>query len=336
MYEDRAPLALQRATKDPVTGFLRGTARVTRTGTFLYKGVPTYRDAKDVFDPESMKTLSLVPITRLHHGAITEDNVKALQIGSVGEPVRDGDYLVCPYVITDSATIQDILDKKITQLSCGFHCQTARMPGMSKQGPYEMIQFGMRYNHVALVEEGRAGPEVSLVVDTAEDQEIPMTLIKFMLGTVPLFFENDADLKSFQNAQDAQTARIDALQKQAAQLTQDASDEAFFKRADARGKLIQRANVLDSATDFSKMPDRDIRLKALETHTKQSHKDKSDAYIEAAFDMHADAAIAKKGTTSVTQDTADTVVVKEPFQSKSFKDAHAEMIARNRTQHVAK
>lgn len=101
------------AMKETPEGYLVGKVAATNIGVFSYTqpGGVVRRELRlpeEVFAPESLETLKLKPITRLHpKKRVTADNVKEFQVGSCGEQISSDPYRVyVPIVITDSSAIK--------------------------------------------------------------------------------------------------------------------------------------------------------------------------------------------------------------------------------------
>jgi len=160
---------------DKVTGFLHAKARLTRTGVFDYYDDDgnlwrEHRSDEEVFDDESIKSLELKPITNEHPDQfVTVNNIKSLQIGIVGEKIiKDGIYLLGNIVITDKDMVITIVNRKKadlnTELSCGYSCKVIPDTGIhNKDGYYTLKQQEIRYNHVGVVNETRAGHNVKIL-----------------------------------------------------------------------------------------------------------------------------------------------------------------------------
>jgi len=160
---------------DELTGFLYGKARVTRSGVFDYydeKGnlLREYRSPEEVFDKDSMESLALKPIVNDHPDKmVTVDNIKELQVGSIGDSVeKDDQFILSNIVITDKDTVSTILNRKkiglSTELSCGYNCTLIPEIGNhDKDGYYTFVQKNIRYNHVGIVDRARAGKEVRIL-----------------------------------------------------------------------------------------------------------------------------------------------------------------------------
>lgn len=163
-------------------GWLAAPARLTRTGVFLYRlgdgsTVRELRLPEEVFKADSLATAALIPVVDEHprdnHGALDAKNTRGLQVGSVGENVvADGRFVSARIMVTDGATVEKILGGK-QELSCGYFCDREPTPGVwtdenGRSHPYDLVQRNIKYNHVALVAMGRAGPEVRVRLDSAD------------------------------------------------------------------------------------------------------------------------------------------------------------------------
>lgn len=157
-------LQLPTMTKDK-DGFLVGEAVITRTGIFKYKKadgsiVNELRHPHDVFDANSLASLRMLPIALMHppEAFITVQNAKDRQIGQTGENVRiDRDVVIVPIKITHADAIKEI-EKGIRDISMGYTVQHDDLDGgMWENEKYDYKQINIRYNHLAVVPDGRAG-----------------------------------------------------------------------------------------------------------------------------------------------------------------------------------
>jgi len=157
-------------------GFLKADAYVTRTGVFDYyeddKLIRELRPMEEVFNIDSMETLKMIPITSEHpDGMVDTTNNKSLNVGMTGENVvREGDYLKTKVLITDANCIKEIMKRKSagldTELSCGYDVDLVDTCGEHEtDGKYDRVQTNIKYNHLAIVDEGRAGSKVKIKLD---------------------------------------------------------------------------------------------------------------------------------------------------------------------------
>lgn len=221
-------------------GFLRVPMNATRTGVLLYyRGGKPFRELRlpeDVFNQDSMNSLALKPIVDGHpydepDGRVHAGNAKRLQVGMTGENVRqvDNHFLSTTAVITDEGAIKEVEAGK-QQVSCGYEKEIELTSGfwdgkeINQDGRgehFDAIQRNIRYNHVALVDRGRAGDDVRLNLDE-----------NYNLIEEDQFMKITVDGKELEVSADVATA-IQGLQKTAA-------DEAT-KRREAEAKVTQDA-----------------------------------------------------------------------------------------------
>lgn len=153
-------------------GFLKAPVYATRVGVLKYRKsdgsiLRELRHPDEVFHPESMATLEGVPITNNHPREMVDSaNARAYTVGWTGETVKKEDkFLKGLATITDRETISDI-EKGKTQVSCGYSCELDFTPGTFDGEEYDAVQRGIVYNHLAVVDRGRAGPQVKIHLDS--------------------------------------------------------------------------------------------------------------------------------------------------------------------------
>lgn len=190
--EERFDLGeLSPPVKDPETGYLKATARITRVGVFVYgKGDQASRELRlpeEVFNADSLASFGLVPFTNEHPGeALNSTNTGRFQKGTVSGASKheDGMHVVAGIQITDADVIAAAEAGK-RELSCGYKCAVEHRAGITKgiEGvpdglKYDSIQRNIRGNHVALVDRGRAGGSVALRFDHGEQITEPTSTRK--------------------------------------------------------------------------------------------------------------------------------------------------------------
>ena len=163
---DSIPLTAAYFTKE---GYLRDRPIVTTCGIFEYvdEGGNSHKELRlpeDVFDPESLKSYKGKPIIFTHDaGEIDSRNVSENGIGTIlSDGIRDGDNVRAEIVIHDS----DVLKRGLRELSLGYSADLEETPGEWDGEHYDCIQHNIRINHLALVEEARAGHEARLNLDS--------------------------------------------------------------------------------------------------------------------------------------------------------------------------
>jgi len=124
------------SVKKADTGFLVGLAPVAKVGVMTYlmadgTVVREFVPPETLFEEKSRETLKLKPVTEEHppEKKVNSDNARYRQIGSTGENVKEeGVYLLTSLVITDSDSIEDILEGK-QELSPGYQTELVFQKG---------------------------------------------------------------------------------------------------------------------------------------------------------------------------------------------------------------
>lgn len=167
---DFSPIASFEKTDE---GYLRVWCRAARVGTQLYRRsdgsqVREYRPEDEVSNPESLGTFGMRPVTWTHPPVLLDaKNTKQFQVGYSGSQVRYSDgFVEVALTITDEASIDKIMRRDATEVSAGYRVDYDPTPGVTPQGEaYDGVQRNIRVNHIAIVPQGRAGPEVRLLLD---------------------------------------------------------------------------------------------------------------------------------------------------------------------------
>ncbi len=110
-----------------------------------------------------------LPLMREHHMDSSEDPQREHRVGSVGTDCAWKDpYITTTLTVTDAEAIRKIESGERMELSSGYFFTPVFEKGEWNGQPYDFIMTDIQGNHVALVEEGRAGSDVC-VADTAEN-----------------------------------------------------------------------------------------------------------------------------------------------------------------------
>lgn len=163
---------IRSATRTP-QGFLKCPGFATRVGVFPYRNADgtirnELRHPDDVFDPVSLETLKYAPVTIEHPPQmINPDNVEKYSKGHATERVEiNRDLVDTDLIIQADDAIAAVEDQGIRELSSGYKCDVIEEKGVYNGTPYDHRQKNIKYNHIALVKRGRAGPEVRLRMDS--------------------------------------------------------------------------------------------------------------------------------------------------------------------------
>lgn len=279
--------------------------------------VKVYRPESSVFAKDSLSTFVGKPTTNDHPPVqVTADNWKEYAVGSIGEEVlRDGDYIRVPITLMDAATIKAVQDGK-REISMGYDMELDWTPGATSDGQaYDAIMQNLRMNHLAIVDRGRAGSRARIgdkspwgAAPLNTDRNPPiMTTRKIVIDGITIETTDQgaeaigklqAEKQAIADAKAADKAAHDAAMaaKDAELATKDAriadleksqlTDAALDAKVQARADLLAKAKVLAKDADFSGKADIDIMKAAvIAVRGADAVKDKSDAYITAAFDL---------------------------------------------------
>jgi hypothetical protein len=167
---------------DKSTGFLKIPAHATRTGIFTYvkadgSVIKEYRAPEEVFNADSMNSLRSKPVTLEHpDGLVNLDNAKNVMVGLTSDTItKEADLIRTDVTITDKKTIRAI-EKGKQELSCGYTCDVEYTEGEINGEKYDAIQKNIQYNHVAIVDKGRAGYSARLRLDSNEARMVQDSL----------------------------------------------------------------------------------------------------------------------------------------------------------------
>lgn len=154
-------------------GYLKGCAIITNIGVFPYRNADgsitrELRHPDDVFDELSLESLKMKPIANEHpENIIDMSNIKDFQVGTLGSETRiDAYHVAVPIIITDKQTIEDVEQGRKRGLSAGYNLYLEDQAGNYLGTQYDKRQRNIRYNHVALVDRGRAGDAARIKMDS--------------------------------------------------------------------------------------------------------------------------------------------------------------------------
>lgn len=119
-----------------------------------------YRDPVEL--EKAAPTFMRLQLLDTHIAVSADDPQKEHWVGNLGSDVRFEDpYLKASLTVIDARAIADILKKKSAQLSCSYRYRADMAPGVTPGGlAFDGVMRDIVGNHVALVKEGRAGPDV--------------------------------------------------------------------------------------------------------------------------------------------------------------------------------
>jgi hypothetical protein len=165
---------IKQVTTDPQTGFMHVTnVPIARVGVFPYMKADRSieMEAKlptELLSDSTVNSADNRPVTNDHHGLVTKDNATQLAKGFTADNAHvDDNTLRVDMTIMDGKLIDAINNGK-QELSIGFQTNIDQTPGEYNGVAYDSVQKDIQINHVAVVNQGRAGHKVRLLGDSAE------------------------------------------------------------------------------------------------------------------------------------------------------------------------
>lgn len=314
-YQELQPGVLTRTPE----GYRTGRLCVTCAGVFPYLAedgsgnlIKRLRPFDQVMAADSINSLNNKPVTLRHPTEdVTPDNVAKLGVGmSANDAWMDDQMnLWVTITVTDRKAIDAIEAGEVKAISCGYTATLRNETGNWHGVEYDQVMTGITYNHIALVLNGRAGDgvqfrvgdsadEFAKIFNTKQGDESPKDdlMKKIMIDSV----EYQADEKVIDSLQatqkdlDESKAKIDTLtaERDAAVAERDEAKknamtaEQIGAMVDAKVALISKAQGYGAEI---KAGDSDDAIKraviSLAFGDSMSLEGKSDAYVEAAYDL---------------------------------------------------
>lgn len=166
----------------PTTGQLRIDAIVTRSGIFDYRSddgnnIREFRPPEEVFKLESLESLKNIPVTPgPDHPKefITSDTLntspETKMIGLTGREVQTmKPFVKVDLVIFDPETLKNLERRRVdgtpTEVSLGYEVTIEHRKGSFEGESFDQVQTNIIYNHLALVDQARAGNQARLRFD---------------------------------------------------------------------------------------------------------------------------------------------------------------------------
>jgi len=269
-------------------GYLTGKAIVTNIGVFTYRNPDgtlrrELRLPQEVFHPDSLETLKMKPISNNHPDELVIDaeNIKKHQVGFTGSEIYTDPYhLSIPITITDKQAIDDVNNGK-RALSAGYSLMLENKPGVWMGVPYDAIQRNIKYNHVAIVDKGRAGDAAKIRMDQAEN-------IMYSIG-----WENDTALENKEKEDKT-------LNEENLQLKKITLDGVEYK---AEADVVKAVMGLQKQVDSLKKEIEGLKTTKTELETEKSK-------LEADRDTYKDKA------EQLEKDSADDTKIEERVQKR--------------------
>jgi hypothetical protein len=336
--------------KTTAEGFLTGDAIVTRTGVFQYVNQDgtirhELRHPDDVFNADSLESLKLKPVTDNHPPElVNSDNAELYSIGSTGESVTtDENSVAIKFSVHRKDAIKKVaLGKR--ELSLGYNLDLEEEAGVWDGVPYTHRQKNIRYNHLAIVDQARAGRMARINMDGVavqlhhDNEDKSMTEKEMQTVNLDgLSYRADAEVakayekavqaeKQTRNDAEALKGQVDELKAQLEAMKATHNDEAMAKAVAERVALLETAKRVVNVDALQGISDRLIKETVIKAKHEAINLDgKSDDYVNARFDALIeslpsveDEALAKQkqAVANVNRDTAHKVDLRQVLNEK--------------------
>jgi hypothetical protein len=150
-------------------GYIDAFVPVTRCGVFPYRnkdGSIRYelRHPKEVFSAKALDTLKMLPIQVEHVEMIDASNVDRLKVGQVGQEISVDGEVVRASIRVDGSRGIEAVDSGKRELSLGYYLDLEPAPpGSEYDGKiFTHVQRNIRYNHLAITDSARLGPDLRI------------------------------------------------------------------------------------------------------------------------------------------------------------------------------
>ena len=125
-----------------------------------------YRPAEELSKPETVASINGIPVQLRHHAEFADAPARETRVGATGTDAEwRAPYLMNSLTIFDADAQKAINSGALRELSMAYHYRPEMQAGEFDGQHYDFIMRDIRGNHLALVEEGRAGADV-LVYDS--------------------------------------------------------------------------------------------------------------------------------------------------------------------------
>nr|MDN1709132.1 DUF2213 domain-containing protein [Escherichia coli] len=335
-----------KATIDE-NGFLVDTPVVARLGVQVYymedgRTVREFRPAEEVFKDESLASYQGKPMT-LDHVFVNSENAKEVVVGSVtGKAEPLGSSVVAPIVVYDNTAIQEAMAGNAKELSVGYSAILDETPGwgdpitgeyvLKSDGDqfdapegwqeFDAIQRDIKVNHLAMVYRGRAGiaklnmdgeqeNPYTTDVDINKEDKQEMT-VKIKLDGAQEFEvapEIASHIEALNAKADTAIAERDALKAKVDAMPAEIEAAVAKAKADADALAALVAVAAEAGVKADGLDAKGIKVAYVKEVSGLDVSEKSDAYIDAAFDIAKEsdkmAEVRKATTASDKSDSAD-------------------------------
>lgn len=287
-----------------------------------------FRPASEVFKPDSLSTFAGKPITLGHVTVTPENAESVVVGSCSGAGVPNGIGVEAPLSIYSQRAIDSAKKRDAAELSVGYTSVDIDKPGWGNNATgeyffledmpegwkadsadwveFDALQTDIKVNHIALVFRGRAGiaklnldSEQEFPYDEKTDsqqEEVVMT-VKIKIDSAEVEVTKDvaahieklnAEIATAQGKADGLEAERDALQAKVDGIPAEIEKAVDKAKADAKELTDLVAVAGEAGVKTDGLDAKAIKVAYVKEVTGADVSEKSDAYIEAAFDLAKD------------------------------------------------
>ena len=325
MIEFREDATFKPKLKKTKEGYLKGTAYISKFNNvqryFNNDGSERFefRPKEEVLKQEALESLKGIVITCEHptDSFVDSTNVDKFTVGYTGESIIINENKVgINLTITHKDAIAQIQRGK-RGLSVGYSLSLRKEDGVFEGKKYTHVQEGIIANHLSIVQEGNAGPDVKINTDSIqeyrvdslefemENEEVNMDSVqenevKEVVEDkveVKEVVEDKVEDKTEDKVEAVVTANTDSLESAIKNLNSlvekltiiknnNDSDKGFQEAVFARCSLLDNAKRVMNVDKLHDKSDRFVMEEVLKSKDKTLNLDgKSEDYVKARFDL---------------------------------------------------
>ena len=242
------------------------------------KVVTVHRPEEEVFSEATIASFEGKPVTDNHPSELLDSSNVTIHSKGHAQNIRRGagewsDYLVGDLFVQDERLIEEVRNGK-REVSCGYSVDYV------DNGDGTYTQRNIRGNHIAIVEEGRAGHKAAIMdsINKAKADEQPERNKKAMSKNAfwSTLFGHAAEGKSAEEITKMVQDTADALNESEEEKTQEnTSDKCGTKDEDYSQKLFESIDALNKRLDMieARLPKNDTEdVDPIETALKEMEK----------------------------------------------------------------
>lgn len=140
------------------------------------------RDPEELASPETIASFNELPLKIVHTATTADDHDRDVVVGTTGSNAEFSfPYLLNSLSVWDQEAINLVEAEKQKELSSAYRYDPDMTPGVWQGQKYDGVMRNIRGNHVALVEQGRAGSDVCVgdeLLTARNFQEETLTMTK--------------------------------------------------------------------------------------------------------------------------------------------------------------